>query len=238
MQVVLLRVAIDTGSGGIHGPLFKDGSFEYVPIPDGWDLDPRTYGNTKDRHGRSFADYFPPRRQAKILNQAIHFDPEFTTFTYGDPSTGPKSSLRNLVEGDLLVFYAGLEGWGFECAPALYLIGYFEVLGAGLATSFSTLELQRLFGNNFHVKHPEILADQRERLLLVKGGAGSRLLQKAVRISSPGTNCDGRRLHRLSKEMQKIFGNFDGRTSIERSPPRWVFPEFSARAAKFVRGLR
>ena len=36
MQVVLLRVGIDTGSGGIHGPLFADGSFEYIPIPDGF----------------------------------------------------------------------------------------------------------------------------------------------------------------------------------------------------------
>ena len=34
MQVVLLRVGIDTGSGGILGPLFSDGSFEYIPIPD------------------------------------------------------------------------------------------------------------------------------------------------------------------------------------------------------------
>jgi len=237
MQVVLLRVAIDTGSGGIHGPLFKDGSFEYIPIPDGWDLDPRTYGNTKGRYGRSLVDYFTLPRQAKVLKQSIHFDPEFTTFTYGDPTPGPKSSLRKLIEGDLLVFYAGLEGWDFECAPALYLFGYFEILRAGLATSFSNPELQQLFGNNFHVKHPEILADQRERLVLVKGGAGSKLLQKAVRISSPGTNCDGRPLHRLSKEMQMIFGDFDGRTSIERSPPRWVFPKFRMRAAKYVRSL-
>ena len=35
MNVVLLRVGIDTGSGGIHSPLFQDGSFELVPIPDG-----------------------------------------------------------------------------------------------------------------------------------------------------------------------------------------------------------
>ena len=34
MQVILLRVGIDTGSGGIHGPLFKDGTFEYIPIQD------------------------------------------------------------------------------------------------------------------------------------------------------------------------------------------------------------
>jgi hypothetical protein len=31
MQIILLRVGIDTGSGGIHGPLFSDGSFEYIP---------------------------------------------------------------------------------------------------------------------------------------------------------------------------------------------------------------
>jgi hypothetical protein len=94
-----------------------------------------------------------------------------------------------------------------------------------------------MFGSNFHFMHPEILADQRERVVLVKGGPGSRLLRKAVRISWPGKNCDGRRLHRLSKHMQGIFGNFHGHTSIERSPPRWVFPEFIARATIFVRSL-
>ena len=42
MQVVLLRVGIDTGSGGILGPLFSDGLFEYIPIPDSKGLDKRT----------------------------------------------------------------------------------------------------------------------------------------------------------------------------------------------------
>ena len=54
MQVVLLRVGIDTGSGGIHGPLFRDGSFEYIPIWDrfgGRGVDERTYGNTLSRKG-------------------------------------------------------------------------------------------------------------------------------------------------------------------------------------------
>jgi len=236
MQVALLRVGIDTGSGGIHGALFKDGSFEYIPIPDGWGVDKRTYGNTKGRHGRFLFDYFPVSRRERIFTQAIHYDPEFKTYTYGDPTT-PKSSLRRLVGGDLLVFYAGLEGWDFECEPALYIIGYFEVARAGIAPTFTNRELRRLFGSNFHVMHPEVLANQRERVVLVKGGPGSRLLQKAVRISWPGRNCDGRRLHRLSKHMQGIFGDFNGHTSIERSPPRWVFPQFTARAAIFVRSL-
>ena len=148
MQVVLLRVGIDTGSGGIHGPLFRDGSFEYIPIPDrfgGRGVDERTYGNTASRTGQWLVSYFPERFRTKMDDQAIHFDPEFETFTYGDP-TRLKSSLRRLDEGDVLVFYAGLEGWGFHCEPALYIVGYFQVAKAGLAESFSRRELTEVFG--------------------------------------------------------------------------------------------
>ena len=169
--------------------------------------------------------------------QAIHFDPEFETFTYGDP-TRLKSSLRRLDEGDILVFYAGLEGWDFHCEPALYIVGYFQVAKAGLAESFSRPELTELFGNNFHVRHRVVFENQRDRLVLVKGTAGSRLLRKARRISSVGQNRSGGLLHRLSPEMQQVFGDFGGHTSIQRSPPRWVIPEFAERAAEYVKTLR
>ncbi len=62
MKAVLLRIGIDTGCGGIHGPLFKNGSFEYIPIPDmanGEGIDDRTYGNTEGRHGSKLIEYFP-----------------------------------------------------------------------------------------------------------------------------------------------------------------------------------
>ena len=238
--VVLLRVGIDTGAGGILGPLFRDGSFEYIPIPDrfrGRGVDERTYGNTKSRTGRPMLSYFPESRRTRNANQSIHFDPEFGTFTYGDP-TRPKKSLRHLDEGSLLVFYAGLTGWDFDCAAALYIIGYFEVAKAGVARSFSDAELIKLFGNNFHVRHPEVLEDQRDDLVLVKGGPGSRLLQNAVQISSVGADVGGRPLHRLSTSMQQVFGDFNGRTSLQRSPPRWVHPEFRQSAAAFIRALR
>ena len=169
--------------------------------------------------------------------QPIHFDPEFETFTYGDP-TRLKSSLRRLDEGSLLVFYAGLAGWDFHCEPALYIVGYFLVTKAGLAESFSRAELTELFGNNFHVRHPAVFEDQKGRLVLVKGGAGSRLLRKARRISSVGQDRGGGLLHRLSPEMQQVFGDFGGHTSIQRSPPRWVAPEFAERASEYVRTLR
>jgi hypothetical protein len=240
MQVVLLRVGIDTGSGGIHGPLFRDGSFEYIPIPDcygGKGVDKRTYGNVRGPAGRKLLDYFPEARREKVLDQSAHFDPEFETFTYGDP-TRPKASLRQLTEGSLLVFYAGLKGWEFDCPPALYIIGCFEVARAGVATSFSPAELAAMFQKNFHVMHRDVFEDQKDRLVLVKGSANSRLLKKAVKISSVGTDKKGRSLHRLAPEMQAVFGGFGGNTSIQRSPPRWVAPEFTQRAALFISALR
>jgi hypothetical protein len=240
MQVVLLRVGIDTGSGGIHGPLFSDGSFEYIPIPDrfgGEAVDKRTYGNTRGKSGQRLVDYFPETRREKVFDQSIHFDPEFETFTYGDP-TRPKASLRQLSEGSLLVFYAGLKGWNFDCPPSLHIIGYFEVARAGLAASFSRAELTGIFQNNFHVMHGNVFEDQRDRLVLVKGNANSRLLKKAVKISSVETDRNGRSLHRLAPEMQAVFGGFEGKTSIQRSPPRWVAPEFVQRAAQFISALR
>ena len=164
--VVLLRVGIDKGSGGILGPLFHDGSFEFIPIPDcfrGRGVDERTYGNTKSRTGPPMLSYFPESRRARMADQSIHLDPEFQTFTYGDP-TRPKRSLRHLDEGDLLVFYAGLAGWDFDCAAALYITAYFEVSRAGLARSFGDTELVELFGSNFHVRHAEVLEDQRDDL--------------------------------------------------------------------------
>lgn len=39
MKVALLRVGIDSGSGGMDGPLFADGTFEYLPIPDSTGVD-------------------------------------------------------------------------------------------------------------------------------------------------------------------------------------------------------
>ncbi|MGA2032166.1 MAG: hypothetical protein ABSG68_07925 [Thermoguttaceae bacterium] len=236
MNVVLLRIGIDTGSGGIHGPLFADGTFEYIPIPDGHAVDKRTYGNTLGRHGRKLIDYFPAAMRDRMADQPMHVDPEFKTFTYGDP-TGPKAGLRHLKPGDLLVFYCGLRGWGCATAPALYLMGFFEVVRAGRATEFTKAELDRLFSCNFHVRHRRVFQRQRESLVLVKGTANSRLLHEAVTISANGKDCAGKPLKILSPAMRKVFGDFGGRVSIQRSPPRWVEPEFTATAAGFVRSL-
>jgi hypothetical protein len=87
------------------------------------------------KRGKKLVEYFPEARKSKVANQSIHFDPEFATFTYGDP-TPPKAGLRHLQQGDMLIFYCGLAGWDFKSWPALYLMGYFEVLAAGRASDF------------------------------------------------------------------------------------------------------
>lgn len=237
MNVVLLRVGIDSGAGGIQSPLYADGGFDLVCIPDNKRADPRTYSSLHLRDGRPWADLFPPARRAAMATRSVHVDPEFETFTYGDP-TRPKRGLRKLTPGDLLVFYAGLQGCGFDCPPALYLIGFFHVAAVGFALEFDDNRRAALFANNFHVRHPAVFDQQKHDLLLIKGDpATSRLLSTAVRISTDGRDRNGRPLKVLSTEMRAIFGDFGGKNSFQRSPPRWVSPAFVPQAADYVRSL-
>lgn len=241
-QVVLLRVGIDAGCGGIQGPLFDDGRFDFICIPDNKRVSVHTYGNMTGRDGRPLSSYFAAPRQERMAAEHVHVDPEFETFTYGDP-TPPKRSLRNLKPGDLLVFYCGLQEWdtesGWKCdsRPALYLAGFFEVALAGVAGDFDQGVLKSEFGKNFHVRYPSVFKQQKADLVLVKGGPGSRLLRKAHRISAVGQDRAGKPLKVLSPKMQKVFGDFGGHVSIQRSPPRWVDPGYVDRVIGYLNDL-
>lgn len=234
-RVCLLRVGIDTGCGGMLGPLFRDGSFEFVPIPENDATRGRTYGEINGKKtGQPLSSFFPVQRQKRVAKIVAHYDPEFDTFTYGDP-TRPKRSLNGLRGGDLLVFYAGLKPHDFEDNKklGLYIIGYFEVEVVGLCADFSAGDLNALFSNNFHVKHGR---DEKE-LILVKGGMGSRLLQRAQLISKAGLDRVGHGIYVLSDEAQKKLGSFTELNAIQRSMPRWVSPEETSEAARWIREL-
>jgi hypothetical protein len=241
-QVVLLRVGVDAGCGGIQGPLFEDDTFQFICIPDNHRVSVHTYGNMVGKGGESLAGYFPHSRRKLMTEQHVHVDPEFETFTYGDPTT-PKRSLRTLRPGDLLVFYCGLQrwdakvGWSLAERPALYLAGYFEVSSAGMAADFDERTLRAEFSKNFHVRYPTIFKQQKDDLVLVKGGPASRLFRKAYRISTQGKDRNGTPLKVLSPVMQKIFGSFGGRISIQRSPPRWVESAFVDKAVGHLKDL-
>jgi hypothetical protein len=241
-KVVLLRVGIDAGSGGIQGPLFKDGTFEFICIPDNKRVSIHTYGNMVGRSGMPMASYFPESRRKLMAAQTVHVDPEWESCTYGDP-TLPKRSLRHLRPGDFLVFYCGLQewdakrGWNGDRRPALYLAGYFEVALAGMARDFDKMVVRDTFGQNFHVRYPAVFKRQQDALVLVKGGPGSRLLRKAHLISAEGRDRAGKPLKVVSPKMQEVFGAFGGHIAIQRSPPRWVEPAYVDRAIEFLKDL-
>ena len=244
MRVVLLRVGTDSGCRPVNanGPIFPDGRFEYVPLPDIRSLhEKRTYGNTFGRMERPLADYFPERRKS-IAGVAIHFDPEFDTFTYGTP-TRMQRSLASLEAGDYLLFYGGLrqvtdDGGPIPRTPhALYLFGYFRVDHAVRAREYHRDELLPTFGANFHVRHPDIFVHDHEELVLVKGGPESRLLERAVPISDRRPNRRGRATFVLSEPMAEIFGPLSGGGFIERCSPRWISGTFVDSAVSFVSAL-
>ena len=174
--------------------------------------------------------------------QRVHVDPEFETFTYGDP-TSPKRSLRTLEAGDVLAFYCGLQrwdertGWNTSERPGLYLMGYFVVSLAGMALDFSDAVRRAEFRNNFHVRYKSVYERQVKQLVLVKGGDKSRMFRKAHRISVEGKDRLGKPLKVLSPAMQKVFGSFEGRIAIQRSPPRWVADDHVATAIAYLESL-
>lgn len=238
MKIAMTRVGVDAGCGGIQGPLFRDGSFEFIPIPQSPSLSVWTYGTLIGTHGKPLSDYFPPRRQSTIAWQGVHTDPEWATYTYGDHTGTAKAGLRHLDKDDILMFTCGLEGYDFVCEPGIYLIGYFVVDVAGRVSEFTMHEIRTLFKNNPHVRGWKAKRQLGTDLVLVKGSPKSRFLKKAVLLSTTVEDSKGRTLKVLSPIMRKIMGDFGGRISIQRSPVRWVDPRYVDLTAGFLKGLR
>lgn len=178
MKALLLRVGIDKGVGGSLGPIFDDGFFEYIPIPERCATsENKTYAHLHGRNYRSLADFIP----IKLHNSIPHIDPEFETFTYGDPTPKKSRQLARLLRGDLLVFYAGLEPKnGIDNIPRLFIIGYFTVRQVynfnEIPTSKHTSTYRKV-NNNAHAKRT--YSDK--GLVIVEGESrNSKLLSKAL----------------------------------------------------------
>jgi hypothetical protein len=63
------------------------------------------------------------------------------------------------------------------------------------------------------------------------------MLKKAVKISEYSQDKSGKPLKVLSEEHQKIFGDFDGKISIQRCSPRWVFDNYIDSTKKYITTL-
>lgn len=187
-RAVAINVGANTTLPGFRGPVRPDGRFAYVPIPEREPTaDPvPTYGDLS----------FPLDVDvSEVADRRVHLDPAFagvhgaTDHTYGDEHGVKAGPLSRLDAGDSLFFYATLSLRGdpaerpeFPPEWGAYLIGEFRVERAITGETYRSLDAtaRERFASNAHVKRESFDAK-----VLVAGGDGSRLLDRAVALSAP-----------------------------------------------------
>ena len=220
MKALLIRVGIDKAYGSLS-PVFNDETFIYIPVYS------RDINEKESKETRTYKDYeetlkyglesFIPKN---IYNKVIHLDPEFKTFTYGDPAINKRKALLSLKKGDLLVFYMGGEEVEDSGEIGCYIFAYFKVEKAidwNKTKEVDMKKVERMFKNNAHIRSSK----SRNNLVLVKGGKKSKLLRHCVKITrkNPKSNNPP---YLTSKEIQDYLGI---RENITRAIPIWIKDE-------------
>ncbi|MFC7082262.1 hypothetical protein [Halorussus caseinilyticus] len=196
-RAVAINVGANTNAPGVRGPVYPDGSFEYVPIPE---------EEPTSESVPTYADLdLDTDLPAGSADAPVHLDPEFAeypeceAYTYGDPHGVKARPLLDLREGDYALFYATLttrgdpeRGW---IAPdwGAYLVGHFRLARDPVAREEYTdlPESERAtFRNNAHVKREEFDA----AVLLAGDDEESGLYETAVPLSASEKGADANRV--------------------------------------------
>lgn len=195
-RAVAINVGANTNAPGVRGPIYPDGSFEFVPIPETEPL----------------REPVPTYRDLDLtteipeaaLDSPTHLDPEFPEYphcerySYGDPHGVKARPLTELTTRDFVFFYATLSvaeeradwqapDWG------AYLIGQFELARdpvTGTEYEDLTSVEREPFENNAHTKRATFDA----RVLLAGAPRGSELYERAVPLSSHEAGTDPNRI--------------------------------------------
>ena len=188
-RIYLVNVGANAGHR-FAGPIFSDGTFEFLPIPE--DRDQGGEHAVRYRDLRSFYDpdsdllRYVPRR---LWDRAAHHDPEFDTYTYGDNcSVTPRASaLRRVDRGDYVFFLARLGRWGPDGPDGsygFYLVGFLhveEILPEVMARpSEPVLGRNRA---NAHVRRGLDDPASWDRFWVFRGSALSRRFPRAVPVT-------------------------------------------------------
>lgn len=131
-RVFLVNVGVNARHGAARSPLFADGTFEWVPIPE----HPAYTGAHSLRYrdlprwagAGTLADFLPRQWAAR----AAHADPDFAHGTYGDECqrTARARGLWAARPGDWLFFLSRLVPWAARAwtgAPVFALVGALHV---------------------------------------------------------------------------------------------------------------
>ncbi len=201
-KAIAINVAANTNLPGVRGPIYPDGSFVYLPIPEREPVaktaDVPTYGDLLAALPALPFELPPATRE-----QLVHLDPEFASYpgcseyTYGDEHGVKAGPLSELSPGDSLLFYATLTRHeppaSVETGPSVdwvspdwgaYLIGEFRVervLDRAACDSLSAPD-RSMFATNAHCKRESFDAQ-----VLVRGAGDSRLFEHAIPLSTAET---------------------------------------------------
>ena len=188
MQALAINIGANTTLPGFRGPLYPDGTFCYIPIPERepTTIAPPTYADLDLRFDIPESYHSLP----------LHLDPTFaeyphcSDYTYGDEHGVKAKPIQQLTNGDYLFFYATLTTVGdpdHDWIPpewGAYIIGHFRLADdpvIGPPERELTPSEQTRFANNAHLKRDQI----DPRVLVLGDPDSSRLYKQAIPLSSP-----------------------------------------------------
>lgn len=130
---VAINVGVNTNPewGGFRGPIFSDGSFEFIHIP--WK---RKYGMIEPRPKKycemPYSRYIPD----SLKNEYVLVSPDFCNCTYASTTDAPANKpILGLKKNDTLLFYATFDfsnergvrdGW-INPRWGAYIVGFFKI---------------------------------------------------------------------------------------------------------------
>ena len=171
MAAFLANVGVNS-SHAARSPLFDDGSFILLPVPESTPWRPPMVRLRDLKHLRVQA----PERW---MNKAVHLDPDLTsaTTTYGDNCrrAGRAFSLRRAQAGDLIVFLARLQP--AERPASFHLVGCLEI--DDVLADVTADPGPGWWDCNAHVRRARATGEW-DSFWVFKGGPHSRLFGRAV----------------------------------------------------------
>jgi len=198
MRSVAINVAANTNEPGFRGPIYGDGRFEYVPIPESEPVG-------KDAELPTYGDLDLAVDASAVADRPVHLDPTFAgvhgcdRYTYGDPYGVKARPLSELGAGDYVFFYATLSTADGDPADWIapewgaYVIGHFRLARdpvPGEAYPALPPAERAVFASNAHVKRATFDA----AVLLAGDPDGSALYDRAVPLSTPSAGVGANRL--------------------------------------------
>jgi hypothetical protein len=192
-RAVAVNVGANTNEPGFRGPIFPDGTFEYVPIPES---EPTRVPVP------TYADLPLETDVSAVADTPVHFDPEFPEaggerYTYGDDYGVKARPISDLEAGDWLFFYATLTQRGEPADWQAPRWGAYLVGGMCLASDpvsgddYEAGAVDRTpFETNAHVRR-----DPFDARVLVHGDPDrSALFDRALPLSGRDAGTDANRL--------------------------------------------